>query len=218
MTIRLYNYWRSSASWRVRAALHLKGLAFEYVPVHLVKGEQRSTEHHARNPMDQVPALELELPGRGTVVVAQSLAILELLDELHPEPALLPRDPYLRARARELAEIVNAGIQPHQNLAPMGRIDALQAGAGKAHARHFNELGLAAYEARAKDVAGRFSVGDSPSIADLCLIPQIYSARRFEVPDLEARFPLLMRIEAACSALPAFAAAHPDAQPDAPKT
>lgn len=218
MSIRLYNYWRSSASWRVRAALHLKALAFEYVPVHLVRGEQRSSEHHARNPMDQVPALQLELPGRGEVLVAQSLAIIELLDELHPEPALLPRDPYLRARARELAEIVNAGIQPHQNLTPMGRIDALEAGAGKLHARHFNEVGLAAYESRAKDVAGRFSVGDSPSIADLCLIPQIYSARRFEVPDLEARFPLLMRIEAACNALPAFAAAHPDAQPDAPKT
>lgn len=218
MTMRLYNYWRSSASWRVRSALHLKGIAFEYVPVHLVQGEQRSAEHQARNPMEQVPALELELPGRGRVVVTQSLAIIELLDELHPEPALLPRDPYLRARARELAEIVNAGIQPHQNLTPMGRIDALQAGAGKLHARHFNDVGLAAYEARAKDVAGRFSVGDSPSIADLCLIPQIYSARRFEVPDLEARFPLLMRIEAACNALPAFQAAHPDAQPDAPKT
>ena len=216
--MRLYNYWRSSASWRVRSALYLKGLAFEYVPVHLVQGEHRSAEHHARNPMDQVPALELELPGRGTVFVAQSIAIVELLDELHPEPALLPRDPYLRARARELAEIVNAGIQPHQNLTPMGRIDALQAGAGKLQARHFNDVGLAAYEARAKDVAGTFSVGDSPSIADLCLIPQIYSARRFEVPDLEARFPLLMRIEAACNALPAFQAAHPDAQPDAPKT
>ena len=215
MTIKLYNYWRSSASWRVRSALHLKGIAFEYVSVHLVEGEQRAADHHARNPMDQVPALELELGGR-RVVVAQSIAILELLEELHPEPALLPRDPYLRARTRELAEIVNAGIQPHQNLTPMARIDALSAGAGKLHARHFNEVGLAAYEARAKDTAGRFSVGDSPTLADLCLIPQIYSARRFEVPDLESRFPLLMRIEAECNALPAFRAAHPDAQPDAP--
>ena len=216
MSTKLYNYWRSSASWRVRGALHLKGIAFEYVPVHLVEGEQRSAAHHERNPMDQVPALQLELPGRGPVVVAQSMAILELLEELHPEPALLPRDPFLRARARELAEIVNAGIQPHQNLTPMRRIDTLREGAGKLHAQHFNEVGLAAYEVRAKDTAGRFSVGDTPTIADLFLVPQLYSARRFEVPDLESRFPLLTRIEAACAALPAFQAAHPDAQPDAP--
>ncbi|AKF08015.1 maleylacetoacetate isomerase [Sandaracinus amylolyticus] len=214
--MKLYNYWRSSASWRVRTALALKGLSYEYVPVHIAQGEQRSAEHHARNPMDQVPALELEVNGE-RVVVSQSIAIIELLDELHPEPALLPRDPYLRCRARELAEIVNSGIQPHQNLAPMARMDALQAGAGRAHARHFNELGLAAYEARAKDVAGRFSVGDSPTIADLCLVPQLNAARRFEVPDLEARFPLLIRVEAACLALPAFQQAHPDAQQDAVK-
>lgn len=216
MTMKLYNYWRSSASWRVRTALALKGLEYEYVAVHLAQGEQRSADHHARNPMDQVPALELDVNGQ-RVVVSQSIAIIELLDELHPEPALLPRDPYLRARARELAEIVNAGIQPHQNLAPMGRIDALQQGAGKLHAQHFNELGLAAYEARAKDVAGRFSVGDTPTVADLCLVPQLNAARRFEVPELESRFPLLVRIEAACLAHPAFQAAHPDAQPDAPK-
>lgn len=214
--MRLYNYWRSSASWRVRIALHMKGLPFEYVPVSLPAGEQRGAAHHARNPMDQVPALELELGGR-RVVVAQSMAILELLEELHPEPPLLPRDPYLRARARELAEIVNSGIQPHQNLTPTQRIDQLASGAGKLHARHFNEVGLAALEARCRDVAGRFAVGDQPTFADLCLVPQLYGARRFEVPDLEARFPTLLRIEAACAELPAFRAAHPDVQPDAPK-
>lgn len=213
--MRLFSYWRSSASWRVRIGLRLKGLAYEYVPVHLVQREQKSGEHHARNPMEQVPALELELGGR-RVVVAQSIAILELLEELHPEPALLPRDPYLRARARELAEIVNAGIQPHQNLSPMQRIDALSPGAGKEHAKLANELGLAAYEERAKEVAGRFSVGDAPTVADLCLVPQLYSARRFGLEDLEARYPTLLRIEAACAELDAFRGAHPDVQPDAP--
>lgn len=214
-TLRLFSYWRSSASWRVRIALHHKRIPFEYVAVHLVEGQQRSDEHRARNPMAQVPALELELSGR-RVIVAQSLAILELLEEQFPEPALLPRDPYLRARARELAEIVNAGIQPHQNLTPMQRIDALSPGAGKANAKHWNEVGLAAYEARARDVAGRFSVGDAPTFADCCLVPQLYGARRFGVEDLEQRYPTLLRIEAACAELPAFRAAHPDAQPDAP--
>src|SRR4051812_3067942 len=108
-TMRLYNYFRSSASYRVRIALALKGLAYEYVPVHLMKGQQKDAAHHARNPLNQIPALELEVSGK-TRVVAQSIAILELLEELHPTPALLPKDPYLRCRARELAELVNAGI------------------------------------------------------------------------------------------------------------
>ena len=215
MTIKLYSYWRSSASWRVRIALHLKGLRFEYVPVHLVKGEHKADTHHARNPMDQVPALEITIDGKKRLL-AQSIAILELLEEQHPEPPLLPRDAFLRARTRELAEAINAGIQPHQNLGPMGRIDALEAGAGKLHARHFNDVGLAALEQRVQETAGRFCVGDRPTFADLCLVPQLYSARRFEVPDLEARFPTLARIDAECGALSAFADAHPDRQPDAP--
>ncbi len=215
--MKLYNYWRSSASWRVRIALAHKGLAYEYVALDLVKdgGEHRADAHRARNPMAQVPALELEVGGQ-TRIIAQSIAILELLEELHPEPALLPRDPYLRARARELAEIVNAGIQPHQNLTPMRRIDALREGAGKAHAIHFNEEGLAAYEARAASVAGRFSIGDAPSLADVCLVPQLASARRFGVERIEERWPLLARIDRACAELPAFAGAVPEAQPDAP--
>jgi len=214
--LRLYSYWRSSASWRVRIALHWKGIRFEYAPVHLVQGEQRSAAHHARNPMEQVPALEVEFEGTRRTI-AQSLAILEFLEECFPEPPLLPRDPFLRARVRELAEVVNSGIQPHQNVTPLKRIDALQDGAGKAYARHFNEVGLAALEERIRETAGRFSVGDQPTFADCCLVPQLYSARRFEVPDLEARFPTLLRIEAACNELPAFQLAHPDRQPDAPR-
>ncbi len=211
----LYNYWRSSASWRVRIALHMKGLTFEYVPVHLVQREQKSLEHHARNPMEQVPALELELGGR-RVLVTQSIAILELLEELYPNPPLLPADPYLRARTRELAEIINSGIQPHQNLSPMQRIDELAPQAGKAHAKYFNELGLAAFEERVRDIAGHFCVGDAPTFADLCLIPQLNAARRMGVEDLDTRCPTLLRIEATCSELPAFRNSHSDAQPDTP--
>jgi maleylpyruvate isomerase len=212
-TMRLYNYFRSSASYRVRIALALKGLAYEYVPVHLMKGQQKDAAHHARNPLNQIPALELEVSGK-TRVVAQSIAILELLEELHPTPALLPKDPYLRCRARELAELVNAGIQPHQNLTTIGRIDAMEKGAGRKSAIHYNEVGLAAFEERVQETAGKCSVGDSPTFADLCLVPQMYSARRFEI-DVATRFPTLDRIDRALNALPAFIAAHPDKQPDA---
>ena len=213
MTMRLFNYWRSSASYRVRIALSFKGLAYNYVPVHLVKGQQKEQAHHARNPIDQIPALELEIAGKPRVV-AQSMAILEMLEELYPEPSLLPRDPFLRCRARELAELVNSGIQPHQNLSTINRLDAIEKGLGRKSAILYNEVGLAAFEARVQDTAGRCSVGDAPTFADLCLVPQMYSARRFEI-DVAARFPTLNRIDLALNALPAFIAAHPDKQPDA---
>ncbi len=211
--IRLYNYWRSSASYRVRIALGLKNLAYEYVPVHLPKKEHQASPHRARNPMEQIPAIELAIDGK-VRLVAQSIAILEMLEELHPAPPLLPKDTYLRARTRELAEIVNAGIQPHQNMTPMARIDALGKGAGRASAIHFNEVGLAAYEERVSETAGKYSIGDSPTFADVCLVPQLYSARRFEI-DVNARFPTLAKIDAALAELPGVAAAHPDRQPDA---
>ncbi|MFO0686663.1 MAG: maleylacetoacetate isomerase [Sandaracinus sp.] len=212
-TIRLYNYWRSSASYRVRIALGLKGLAFEYVPVHLVKKEQQTGEHHARNPMEQIPAIELEIGGQKRIV-AQSIAILELLEELHPSPALLPKDAFLRARTRELAELVNAGIQPHQNMSPLARLDAIQKGAGREHAIFHNVAGLSAFEERVKETAGKYCVGDAPTFADCCLVPQLYSARRFEI-DVAGKFPTLTRIDAALAELPGVAAAHPDRQPDA---
>lgn len=212
--LRLHNYFRSSASYRVRIALGLKGLSYEYVPVHLVRdgGEQKKPAHHAQNPMEQVPTLEFELDGHRRVV-AQSVAILELLDELFPEPPLYPRDPFLRARTRELVELVNSGIQPHQNLTPLARLDAISKGAGRAHAQHHNRVGLAAYEERVQETVGRFSVGDAVSAADLCLVPQLATARRYEI-DL-APYPTLTAIEARCLELPAFQAAAPSAQPDA---
>lgn len=213
--MKLYNYWRSSASWRVRIALNVKGLSFSYAPVHIVDKQQDTAEYKAMNPMAQVPTLEVTDGGR-TFRIAQSLAIIEYLEETHPSPHLYPTDPFLRARARQLAEIVNAGIQPFQNLPALAYVRDQLGGDDKAFARSYNARGLEALEKLVPETAGVFCVGDQPTVADLCLIPQIYSARRFGVA-LEG-FPTLLRIEEACSALPAFHNAHPDRQPDAPRT
>jgi maleylpyruvate isomerase len=212
--MKLYNYWRSSASWRVRIALHYKSLPFEYLPVQIVERQQNQIEYAKKNPMQQVPTLELEDEGQ-SLHLAQSLAIIEYLEERFPTPALLPPTRAGRARARQLAECVNAGIQPFQNLPILAFIKDDLGADSNAFARRWNLRGLEAIEQLA-DAGGRFLVGDSPTIADVCLIPQLYSARRFGA-DL-APFETLLRIEAACNELPAFAAAHPDRQPDAPRT
>ena len=208
--MKLYGYWRSSCSWRVRIALEVKGLAYEYVPVHLLKGEQLAGDHAARNPMGQVPVLELDDGQR----LGQSLAIIEYLEESFPEPALLPRDPVARARARQLAEIVNSGIQPMQNL---GILDYLKEAAPqldrKAFPARFIARGFAAIEAIARETAGRYLVGDRVTVADVCLVPQVYGARRFGVP-LDP-YPTLVAVEGRLAELPAFQKAHADAQPDA---
>ena len=209
MSVRLWGYWRSSASWRVRIALHHKGIDFEYLPVHLVKdgGQQFSDEHRARNPLEQVPVLEVD-----GVRLTQSMAILEWLEETHPELPLLPRDPVARARARQLAEIVNSGIQPLQHLSAQKYVKSV-GGDPTTWAAHWVQRGLAAMEAIAQETAGRFLVGDHPTFADVCLIPQLYGARRVQVP-LDA-YPTLLRAEAACEELDAFRKAHADAQVDA---
>ncbi|MCS6856264.1 MAG: maleylacetoacetate isomerase [Sandaracinaceae bacterium] len=213
LPLRLYNYYRSSASYRVRIALAFKGIPYEYVPVHLIRGggEQRSSEHHARNPMEQVPALEFTWRGERRVI-AQSVAIIEFLEELFPEPPLFPRDPFWRARARELVEIINSGIQPHQNLTPTRMIDALVPGAGLKHAQHFNRIGLQALEERVRESAGRYAIGDEITVADVFIVPQLTSARRFEV-DLSP-YPTLLAIEANLASHPAFESARPERQPD----
>ena len=221
--MRLYGYWRSSASYRVRIALALKGVTYEYVPVHLVRdgGEQRAADYRAKNPMAQVPTLELEAdldewegPEGAVVRLSQSIAILEWLDETYPTPPLLPKKALDRARARELAEIVNSGMQPLQNLPLMAELKRLGGdAAGPAFARAANEHGLAALEAKALVSAGKCLVGDDVTIADVCLVPQLYGARRFGVD--VAAYPTIARVEAGLVALPAFAAAHPDRQPDA---
>jgi maleylpyruvate isomerase len=210
----LHNYWRSSASQRVRIGLGLKGLAFDYVVVNILKRDQNADAYTARNPMAQVPTLEVTEDDGTVRSIAQSLPILEYLDERFPENPILPRDPYLRARTRMLAEIVNSGIQPLQNLTTTKAVKAF-GGDEIVWPKAFIADGLVAFARAATDVAGAFCVGDSPTIADCCLVPQLVSARRFGV-DIKAHSTLLA-IEERCMALPAFANASPDRQPDAVK-
>lgn len=215
--MKLYGYWRSSASWRVRIGLALKGIGYEYVAVNLVAdgGAQRGEAYRAINPMMQVPTLVWTHEGEARVL-SQSLPILEWLDETHPSPPLLPADPYLRARARSLAEVVNAGMQPMQNLEAQRFIRDELKGDAAAFTQHFLLRGARALEAAASQTAGEFLVGDAPSLADVCLVPQLFGCRRFGV-DIDD-FPTLRRVEARCAAMDAFQAAHPDAQPDAVKS
>jgi len=208
----LHNYWRSSASHRVRIGLGLKGLPYEYVAVDIAQGAQHAEAYRARNPIAQVPALEITEDGGERRTLTQSLPILEYLEERWPEPAILPRDPYLRARARILAEMVNSGIQPLQNLTTVNRVKALGGDVAE-WIRGFVGPGLQAFARAAAETAGAFCVGDAPTVADCCLVPQLASARRFGV-DI-APLGQLLEIEARCLALPAFASAVPDQQPDA---
>lgn len=214
MKLVLHNYWRSSASHRVRIGLHVKELAFEYVAVNLREHEQRSEAYRAKNPMQFVPTLEIVEDGGEVLTLTQSLPILEYLEERWPARALLPTDPYLRARARALAEVVNSGIQPHQNLATAAKLKTHGVD-GAAWAKDFIASGLAAFATLTAQTAGAFCVGDAPTIADCCLVPQLHAARRYGV-DL-APFPQLVTIEEHCLALPAFTAAAPERQLDAVK-
>jgi maleylpyruvate isomerase len=208
--MRLYSYWRSSSSWRVRIALEHKGLPYEIVPVNLIAeggGEQHTPDHVQRNPLEQVPVLEV-----GGRFLSQSVAIMELLEELHPAPPMLPKDPWARAEVRRMVETVVSGIQPMQNPGTTKRVKQL-GGDEKTWASHYVSLGLEALERYAKDTAGRFSVGDTVTFADACLVPQLYSARRFAVA-LEP-YPTLLRVEAECLALAAFQMSHPQKHPGA---
>ncbi|WP_407926102.1 maleylacetoacetate isomerase [Falsiroseomonas algicola] len=210
----LQGYFRSSAAWRVRIALNLKGLGFATVARHLRKREQAAPDYVAKNPQGLVPALEV--PGQG--VLTQSLAIIEWLEETKPLPPLLPADPWGRARVRSLAQIVACDIHPIQNLRVLAYLKhelGQEQPAIDAFARHWIEAGLAALEARLAREAetGRFCHGDAPGLADLCLVPQLGNARRFGVE--LSPYPTVLRIEAACAALPAFQDATPDRQPDA---
>ena len=214
MKLRLFNYWRSSASHRVRIALGLEQLAYEYVAVDIIApagGQQKTAEYREKNPMQQVPTLEVT-DAAGVHDLQQSLPIIEFLDETSGKAGLLPKDPFLRARARALAELVNSGIQPLQNLATTRRVKAL-GGDDAQWARDFIRAGLEAFEALVADSAGRFCIGDAPTIADCFLVPQIHSARRF-VASLEG-LERIVRISDECDELPAFAAALPARQPDA---
>jgi maleylacetoacetate isomerase len=200
----LYDYFRSSAAYRVRIALDLKRVAYERVEVHLLEGAQRSEAHLARNPQGLVPALDI---GGGTVLT-QSLAIIEWLDSAWPEPRLIPADPLQRAAAMAQALAIAADIHPLNNLRVLKRLKQLgvEESLRDDWYRHWIAEGFAALEAMAGD--GRFLGGDAPGIADVLLVPQMYNARRFELP-LDA-YPKLVAADAAACALEAFAAASPE--------
>lgn len=208
----LSTYWRSTCSFRVRIALGYKGLAYEPVYVNLLEGQQKTPEYREKNPIGHLPALAID-----GVVYSESLPIMELLEELHPEPALLPREPHERARVRALAETVNAGIQPLQNTSVLDHL-AYAAEPRTAWLQHWITRGLAAFETQMKrneeeGAKGPFAYGATFSLADCCLVPQVYAARRSGV-DLGA-MPRIVRAEAAALELPFAAAARPEAQADA---
>lgn len=211
--MKLFNYWRSSSSYRVRLALEFKQLAYEYVPVALLKGEQHQPAHTARNPWGSVPVLEVEDGGK-TLHIPQSVAIVEYLEERFPEPPLFPKAPGARAQMRSLVELINASIQPFHNLSTLNYVKDVLKGDQKAWAEHWVGKGLDALEAQAKASAGAFLVGDAFTFADACLVPQLFGARRFATVAPE-KYPTLIRVEAACLALDFAKKAAPDAQPDA---
>ncbi|NOV23292.1 maleylacetoacetate isomerase [Cupriavidus necator] len=213
--LKLYSYFRSSASYRVRIALELKGLSYDYVPVHLIKegGQQLKPEFRAVNPDGLVPAL-----ADGEHVLQQSLAIIEYLDEVHPEPKLLPGTALDRAYVRGLAQEIACEIHPLNNLRVLkylkhtvGVTDEVK----DAWYRHWIELGFASLQANLErnGKAGRFCFGDTPTLADLCLVPQVFNAQRFNID--VTRYPAIAKVFESCMALPAFQKAEPKSQPDA---
>jgi maleylacetoacetate isomerase len=224
MALRLYTYWRSSAAYRVRIALALKGLDYESVPKHLLRdgGEQRKPDYLAVNPQGLIPALDDD-----GFVIPQSLAICEYLDEIHPEPRLLPGSARDRATARGMAMVVACDTHPLNNLPIMGYLRR-EFGADDAAVNrwvaHWIDRGFAALERWVASVPGapaetgrqRFCFGAAPTLADVCLVPQMYNARRFKVD--VAPYPRLVASCAHLEALPAFVAARPDNQPDAEST
>jgi maleylpyruvate isomerase len=214
-SMKLYTYFRSSAAYRVRIALNLKGLDYQAVPVHLLNngGEQRQADYLAINPAGLLPALDVD-----GAVLTQSLAIIEYLEEVYPQVALLPTAPLSRARVRSLAQAIACDIHPLGNLRVLKYLkDVLQLdeAAKLAWLRHWIGEGLATLESQlaASPDTGLFTHGDTPGMADCCLVPQVFNARRFGI-DLDA-YPAVARIDTACASLPAFIAAHPSQQPDA---
>ncbi len=213
MSLTLHNFFRSSTSVRVRAALNLKGLAYEYVAYALRKNEHRSPGYLALNPQGKVPTLETP---QGAL--SQSLAIIEWLDEAHPDPPLLPADPWGRARVRSLSQMIAMDVHPLNNLPVLFYLrDAFAAdeAAQAAWFAHWTNTTFEALETRLSNEpeTGRFCHGDDPGMADLCLFAQVLNNRRFDVP--VDPYPTIARIYAACLERPEFARAAPENQPDA---
>lgn len=207
--MKLYGYWRSSATYRVRIVLNYKKIAYEYKPVHLLRdgGEQHQSSYVSVNPMEQVPSLDV-----GGLVLGQSVAIVEYLEEKYPEPRLYPDDLMLRARTREVVEMVNSGIQPLQNLRVTQQLKELGIDPGE-WTRGAIHRGFQALESRLGTLAGQCAVGDTVTMADVFLVPQVYAARRYQV-DIGA-YPTLDRVVKQALQRPEFEAAHPDRQSDA---
>jgi maleylacetoacetate isomerase len=215
MSYILYSYWRSSSSFRVRAALELKGLPYELRPVHLLEngGRQFEPAYRDLNPMAEVPTL---VDSSNGLVLAQSVAIFEYLEECHPTPALLPVEPRARALVRQLVEVINGGIQPVSNLKVLKYLGATFGTTQPDHERWANywiTRGFEGLEPLVSRTAGRHAYGDTVTFADCAIIPQIYNARRYKV-DLAA-FPTLSRLWESAMALPEFQRAAPESQPDA---
>jgi len=210
--VKLYSYFRSSAAYRVRIALNLKGLTYETISVHLVKdgGHNRRPEFRAINPQMRVPAFVTDA---GDTLI-QSLAIIEYLDETHPNPPFLPKDPLGRAKVRALAELIACDIHPLNNTSPLRYLKnqmGQEQSAIDAWYHHWILEGFEALEALIKPAP--YTFGKDVTLADICLVPQVANARRLKVP-LD-KFPKIVGVDAACQALPAFERARPDNQPDA---
>ncbi|MDX1541157.1 MAG: maleylacetoacetate isomerase [Geminicoccaceae bacterium] len=209
--MRLYDYWRSSAAYRVRIALNLKGIAYQQVSVDLRAKAQQEGAYLEKNPQGLVPLLE-----DGEVRLAQSLAIIDYLDDVHPEPALLPDEPKERARARSLALLIACDIHPLNNLRVLTYLErelGVDEDRRLAWYRHWIALGLGALERELIDHKAAFALGERPTLVDVCLVPQMANARRYRC-DLEP-YPTLRVIDEHCQTIPAIAAAAPDRQPDA---
>jgi maleylacetoacetate isomerase len=210
--LKLYNYFRSSASYRVRIALHFKGLPFEYIPVHLVKngGIQNSAEFRKVNPMSHVPALV-----DGDFAVGESVAIFDYLDHIHPEKPLWPKDPKIRARTLQIAEIINSGIQPLHNLKVTTYLEK-EKGWDKAQStewvQHWMKMGLTNLEKLLGSSSGTYAVGDQVTGADMFIVPQTFACTRFSVDT--KLFPLVTKVSENAKKLEAFQKAHPEKQID----
>jgi maleylacetoacetate isomerase len=207
--VKLYTYFRSSAAYRVRIALNLKGLPYESVPINLLKGEQRSDGYGAVNPQMRVPSLDV-----GGPVLIQSPAILEYLDEVHPEPPLLPMGAVSRAKVRAVANLIGCDIHPLNNIAVLSylkRTMGQDQAARDAWYAHWIVEGFNAVEPLLEP--GPFAFGARPTLADVFLMPQVFNARRFDV-SLDS-YPKIVSVAAACDGLEAFRAAAPENQPDA---
>lgn len=212
--MKLYSYFRSSAAYRVRIALNLKGLEYDYVPVNLLEREQKSAQYLSDNPQGLVPAL---MTDDGTVI-GQSVAIMEWLEETHPEPALLPTDTLQRAAIRSMVNNITCDIHPILNMAVTNYLqDRLSADEAQVFEwyRTWMERGFQAVESALTMSSGNFCFGDTPSMADCVLVPQVFNADRFKLP-MEA-YPVIRRVVEHCKQLEVFSAAHPLQQVDAPK-